>query len=103
MDNKNAVTALINKDIRNKDAHALLVRICETIMKYRFEFFVDYIPSDENRYADLLSRLKIQQFKQLCNKDNTIIDHAPMLHERPSFQVGQIEHNYFPSIYPNNQ
>jgi hypothetical protein len=62
-DNKNAVQALINKDIRAHKAHELVILICELAIKYRFRFKIDYIVGNTNKLADHLSRLQIKKFK----------------------------------------
>ena len=98
IDNQNACEAIINKDIRNVTAHTLLVRICEVMMQYRFEFRVDYIPTQENIFADALSRLEIQRFKALSDSKEIKIDPSPMIHPRPPFEIGKIHHTHFPNI-----
>ena len=90
IDNENAELALINKDIRNEKSHKLLIRICETMMKYKFELFADRISTKDNILADALSRFKINKFKALCNAKDIALDPAPMLHHRPSFEIGRI-------------
>ena len=99
IDNSNACNAIINKDIRAESAHQLLVRICESMMKYRFEFRAQPITSNDNYYADALSRLKIKQFKSLCEIHGKYdIDPAPMLHLRPPFEIGRTHHLKFPNV-----
>ena len=83
IDNENAMSAIINKDIRNEKAHELLIRICQVMMKYKFEIFVDRIKTEDNTLADRLSRLQITEFKQICQNHKKPIDPAPMLHVRP--------------------
>ena len=34
---------------------------------FRFAFYVDWTARDNNQFADLLSKRKVQQFKNLCN------------------------------------
>ena len=97
-DNKNVCDAITYKYIRNETAHHLLVRICEAMMKYKFEFKIEYIPTDENYFADALSRLHITTFQRLCTENNVEIDPAPMLHERPPFEIGRIYHRMFPTV-----
>ena len=99
VDNENVVLAIINKDIRSDDSHKLLVRICETMMKYKFEIFVKYIPTELNYYADALSRLQIQRFKALCRTNDYYIDPAPMLYVRSTFDVDNPINTHQPVTY----
>ena len=87
IDNQNALAAIVNKDIRREESHKLLIRICETMMEYKFEIFADYIPTEDNIYADALSRLKIKKFLHLCHQNQKYIDVAPMLHLRPALDT----------------
>ena len=90
IDNENAMRAIINKDIRNEKSHQLLIRICETMMKYKFEIHADRVSTEDNTLADALSRFKIKKFKNTCKQNNIPIDPAPMLHQRPQFDLGYI-------------
>ena len=87
-DSKNAVLALINKDIRNARTHNLVIYICELAMKYRFWFHADYIKGTNNEMADALSRMQIHKFKQLARRAGLKLDPAPMLFERIPFDFG---------------
>ena len=87
-DNKNAVNALINKDIRNPRSHNLVIMICELAIKYSFWFHIDYIKGELNSMADALSRMEINKFKKLASQNSIDLDPAPLLFERIPFDFG---------------
>ena len=87
-DNKNAVRALINKDIRNSRSHNLVILICELAMKFGIWFHIQYIKSTDNDMADALSRLKLKTFKALARQRQIQIDPAPLLFQRLPFDFG---------------
>ena len=96
IDNDNAMRAIVNKDIRREKAHRLLIRIFEEMMKFKFEIFAVRIDTDDNVLADSLSRLEIKKFLNVCTKGNIPIDPAPMLYQRPPFEIGRIENTAHP-------
>ena len=100
IDNDNAMRAFIKKDIRRERAHRLLIRIFEEMMKYKFEIFAVRIDTDDNVLADALSRLKIKKFLKKCKQQHIPIDPAPMLYQRPPFEIGRIENTAHPKIDP---
>ena len=87
-DNKNAVSALINKDIRNPRSHNLVIKICETAIKHDFRFHVEWIKGKSNHLADALSRLEINKFKKIAAQMKRNIDPAPLLFRRLPFDFG---------------
>ena len=97
-DNKPTEAALKKKDIRRRSAHAVLVYMCEIAIKYKYQFFGEYIEGFKNEYADALSRLKINEFKRLAAKNNLSIDCAPTLFERPQVLIGNELHKHKQTI-----
>ena len=91
IDNTNAKDALIKKSIASESAQKMVIRICELMIKYNFELYVEYIDTNSNILADSLSRLKINQFKLLCKYINKSIDPAPMCLYRIPFEPGVID------------
>ena len=91
-DNKNAVQALTNKDIRNEDSQELVIYICELAMKFGFRFYIEHIKGKANEYADALSRLQIPLFLQKCKQTNKQINPTPTQHARLPLKLGPVIH-----------
>ena len=87
-DNKNAVAALANKDIRNPRSHNLVILICELAMRYSYWFYIEYIKGKSNDLADALSRLQLKRFHNLASQQNMHFDPAPLIFERIPFDFG---------------
>ena len=66
IDNKWTVSVLVNKSSHDKQLMQLLRFCCELAIKYRFRFWVDWIPTNSNPLADALSRFKVDLFKKTC-------------------------------------
>ena len=92
IDNMNAKDALAKKSIASETAQKMVIRICEMMIKYNFELYVEYVDTKTNALADSLSRLQIQQFKQKCQQMNKKIDPAPLCLVRIPFQPGVTQH-----------
>ena len=95
-DNKNAVRALINRDIRDKRSHSLVVQICEMAMKYHFRYYIKHIKGTTNTLADALSRLKITKFKDEINSRNVEINDKPEVYDTYPFDFGSRINHGFP-------
>ena len=97
-DNKPTEAALINKDIRRASAHEILIYMCEQAIKYKFQFFGEYLEGYKNEYADALSRLEINKFKRLAEVNKLAIDPAPTLFQRPLVRLGGTQNAQYNSV-----
>ena len=75
--------ALAKKDARDPFLMDLVRDICLLAVKYKFRFYMHWVPRDQNKIADALSRLEIDEFKQLCNMTNKKYTDCAMLFVRP--------------------
>ena len=83
VDNKGLYYALVKKYIKDENISHLLSQIYLLALKYRFRFVVSHEKREFNEMADALSKLEIDKFKRLAERDNITIDPAPTLFQRP--------------------
>ena len=57
--------------------------ICLKAVKYKFRFWVKWIPREYNEIADALSKLDLVKFQTLCTQNNLEFTQFPMLFQRP--------------------
>ena len=69
-DNDTTFNAIKNKDTHNKRVMPLIRLLYFMAVKFEFKFIINQIDTKENTIADLLSRLKINEFKVYCNQNN---------------------------------
>ena len=74
MDSKHAKAAIMCKRDKNHLRMSLVRYITVMALKYKFSFFVDWLPSKSNDLADSLSRLQFQRFNDLCAENNMHFD-----------------------------
>ena len=70
MDSKHAKAAIMCKRDKNALRMSLVRYITVMGMKYKFSFFVEWLPSKSNDLADSLSRMQFQRFNTLCSENN---------------------------------
>lgn len=77
MDNEPARYGLINKRYKNIYVDKVIKEICILCVHNNIFIRWDYINTKDNIYADYLSRLKIDKFKQQANRNKLIIKEEP--------------------------
>ena len=70
IDNTNAQAWIRSKSppLHAVDCQYLIRKLADLANQYKFYFWVDWIASKDNKCADLLSRNKIDEFFDYCNK-----------------------------------
>ena len=79
VDNIPVCNALIKKNTNINNGMNLVRFICMQCVKYRIQYFANYIRTADNDLADLLSRQKPDMFKFLCRGTNFSINPKPKI------------------------
>ena len=87
MDNQGCVDALVKKSAKKSTTSRIIEFIYFKAMKYKFVFFVEWVQREHNILADLLSKGKINKFKQICNNNKIIIDPNSTNYELPKLNI----------------
>jgi len=65
VDNTAVVGSLSHRWSQNLYMMAMIFELCFLATKFRFRFFVDWIASEDNHFADALSRFQMKRLRAL--------------------------------------